>query len=261
MTTQRKWREWLTKHLLASWLGDDNYRRLKFVTGEYQNAEYRISYDARIATDAPVDMALGLFAAALTAVVFIDVLWAVGGSLTVMVGPHEVTIPGYLVLGVCVYSFAFTTAMIAIGRQLPAIIQSENQAEAEMLAAATGIRERGEQAAPAVRELTERMLERKISGLPVVDAAGCVVGIVSEHDLLRRRETEGGTKRPHWLQLIIERSGLADEAGRFHVRTVGDVMTPNPVTVTDAAERDASFKARLIELERQALLHRMRLQR
>jgi putative ATP-binding cassette transporter len=156
MTTQRKWREWLTKHLLASWLGDDRYRRLKFVTGEYQNAEYRISYDARIATDAPVDMALGLFAAALTAVVFIDVLWAVGGSLTVTMGTREVTIPGYLVLGVCTYSFVFTTAMIAIGCKLPAIIQSENQAEAEMLAAATGVRELGEQAAPAVRELTER---------------------------------------------------------------------------------------------------------
>ena len=153
------------------------------------------------------------------------------------------------------------------------------------------------------------MLERKISGLPVVDDAGCVVGIVTEHDLLRHRETEG-TKRPHWLQLIIERSGLADVAGRFHVQTVGDVMTRNPVTVTEAtpleetsrvieehgfkrlpvirgrelvgiiaradlvqaltqairkaaeaAERDACFKARLTELERQALLHRTRSQR
>jgi CBS domain-containing protein len=159
-------------------------------------------------------------------------------------------------------------------------------------------------------KMARQMLKRKISGLPVVDAAGCVVGIVSEHDLLRHRETEDGTKRPHWLQLIIERSGLADEAGRFNVRTVGNVMTPNPVTVTEAtpleeasrlieehgfkrlpvvrgrelvgiiaradlvqaltqairkaaeaAERDASFKARLIELERQALLHRTRLQR
>jgi vitamin B12/bleomycin/antimicrobial peptide transport system ATP-binding/permease protein len=60
---------------------DDRYRRLKFVTGEYQNAEYRICLDARSATDAPVDMALGLFAAVATAVVFIEVLWAVGGSL------------------------------------------------------------------------------------------------------------------------------------------------------------------------------------
>jgi vitamin B12/bleomycin/antimicrobial peptide transport system ATP-binding/permease protein len=67
MTTQRKWREWLTKRLSGLWLTAGRYRRLKFVTGEYQNAEYRICVDARIATDAPVDMAVGLFAAVLTA--------------------------------------------------------------------------------------------------------------------------------------------------------------------------------------------------
>jgi vitamin B12/bleomycin/antimicrobial peptide transport system ATP-binding/permease protein len=156
MTTQRKWREWLTKHLLALWLRDEHYRGLNLVTGEYQNAEYRISFDARIATDAPVDMALGLFAAALTAVVFVDVLWVVGGSLTITVRGDELTIPGYLVIGVCLYALVFTTATMAIGRKLPAVIQNENQAEAEMLAAATRIRESGEQVTPAEREFTER---------------------------------------------------------------------------------------------------------
>jgi ABC-type uncharacterized transport system fused permease/ATPase subunit len=156
MTTQRKWREWLTRHLLGLWLMADHYRRLKFVTGEYQNAEYRICVDARIATDAPVDLALGLFASALTALLFIDVLWTVGGSLTITMGAREITIPGYLVLGVCLYALVFTTATIAIGRKLPVIIQSQNQAEAEMLAGATRIRESGEQATPAPGEHAER---------------------------------------------------------------------------------------------------------
>src|SRR5258706_14631607 len=57
MTTQRKWREWLTKHLLALWLKDGRYRSLKFVTADHQNAEYRICIAARIATDTPGDMA------------------------------------------------------------------------------------------------------------------------------------------------------------------------------------------------------------
>src|SRR6266436_2916497 len=140
MTTQRKWREWLTKHLLALWLKDGRYRSLKFVTGDHQNAEYRICIDARIATDAPVDMAIGLFAAFTTAAVFTGVLWTIGGSLTISAGVHQVTIPGYLVVGVGVFSFSFTTGMMVIGRKLPAIIQSENQAEAEMLAAASKIR-------------------------------------------------------------------------------------------------------------------------
>src|SRR5262249_22481531 len=141
MTTQRKWREWLTKHLLALWLKDGRYRGLKFVAGDHQNAEYRICVDARIATDAPVDMAIGLFAAFTTAAVFTGVLWTVGGSLTISAGTHQVTIPGYLVLGVGLYALLFTTAMMVVGRKLPAIIQSENQAEAEMLAAASKIRE------------------------------------------------------------------------------------------------------------------------
>jgi putative ATP-binding cassette transporter len=156
MTTQRKWREWLTKHLLALWLKDGRYRGLKFVAGDHQNAEYRICVDARIATDAPVDMAIGLFAAFTTAAVFTGVLWTVGGSLTISAGAHLVTIPGYLVLGVGLYAFAFTAAMMVIGRRLPAIIQSENQAEAELLAAASKIRESGEEAAGAPEGSAQR---------------------------------------------------------------------------------------------------------
>jgi vitamin B12/bleomycin/antimicrobial peptide transport system ATP-binding/permease protein len=156
MTTQRKWREWLTKHLLALWLKDGRYRGLKFVAGDHQNAEYRICVDARIATDAPVDMAIGLFAAFTTAAVFTDVLWTIGGSLTISAGVHQVTIPGYLVLGVGLYAFAFTAAMMVIGRRLPAIIQSENQAEAELLAAASKIRESGEEAAGAAEGSAQR---------------------------------------------------------------------------------------------------------
>jgi vitamin B12/bleomycin/antimicrobial peptide transport system ATP-binding/permease protein len=156
MTTQRKWREWLTKHLLALWLKDGRYSGLKFVTSEHQNAEYRICVDARIATDAPVDMAVGLLAAITAAAVFTDVLWTVGGHLTLTMSGHQVTISGYLVLGVGLYAFVFTTWTMVIGRKLSSIIQSENQAEAEMLAAATTIRESGDEAARAEEGVAQR---------------------------------------------------------------------------------------------------------
>jgi vitamin B12/bleomycin/antimicrobial peptide transport system ATP-binding/permease protein len=144
MTMQRKWRQWLTTHLITSWLTQYRYRRLKFVSGEYQNAEYRISFDARIATDAPVDLAFGLLTSALTALVFIHVLWSVGGSLTFVLSGRELTVPAYLVISVVVYSTAFTAIMIAVGRNLTSVIQAENQAEAELRAAANHIREIGE---------------------------------------------------------------------------------------------------------------------
>jgi vitamin B12/bleomycin/antimicrobial peptide transport system ATP-binding/permease protein len=156
MTTQRKWREWLTKHLLALWLKDGRYSGLKFVTSEHQNAEYRICVDARIATDAPVDMAVGVLAAITAAAVFTHVLWTVGGHLTLTMSGHQVTISGYLVLGVGLYAFVFTTWTMIIGRKLSSIIQSENQAEAEMLAAATTIRESGDEAVRAEEGVAQR---------------------------------------------------------------------------------------------------------
>lgn len=153
MTMQRKWREWLTANILDTWLSQERYRRLESVTGEYKNAEYRISYDARTATDAPVDLALGFITSALTAVVFVDVLWSVGGSLTVVVGRIEMTVPGYLVVGVGIFSLAFTGVMMAIGRRLPAVIQIQSQAEAEFLAAANQIRESGNHNGVAAGEI------------------------------------------------------------------------------------------------------------
>jgi CBS domain-containing protein len=95
----------------------------------------------------------------------------------------------------------------------------------------------------AIVDAAKLMLEHKISGLPVADAAGRVVGIVSEHDLLR--ETDDGRHGPHWLQLMIEREELADETARFHDRKVREVMTPNPITV--AAVSPLGEACRLIE--------------
>jgi vitamin B12/bleomycin/antimicrobial peptide transport system ATP-binding/permease protein len=143
MTTQRKWRQWLTTSILGDWLADENYRRLEAQSGEYKNAEYRISYDAKSATDSPVDLTLGLVNAVLTASLFTGVLWSVGGNLTIAVGRIVFTLPGYLVVCAVLYALLFTGVMLVIGRNLPTVIQQQSQSEAEFLAAANEIRESG----------------------------------------------------------------------------------------------------------------------
>ncbi len=158
MTTQRKWREWLTTTILGTWLTQERYRRLESVVGEYKNAEYRISLDTRTATDAPVDLAFGFVNSALTSFVFIGVLWSVGGSFTFALGWLKVTVPGYLVVGVGIYALVFSAAMMAIGRNLPSVIQTETQAEAELLAAANQIRESGRQAAATAQQAERQNL-------------------------------------------------------------------------------------------------------
>ena len=147
MTTQRKWRQWLTTNILGDWLAGEHYRRLEAASGEYKNAEYLISYDAKSATDSPVDLTLGLVNAVLTASLFTSVLWSVGGSLTIAVGRIAFTVPGYLVICAVLYALLFTGLMLVIGRNLPAVIQMQSQSEAEFLAAANEIRESGNHAA------------------------------------------------------------------------------------------------------------------
>ncbi len=76
------------------------------------------------------------------------------------------------------------------------------------------------------------LLQHRISGLPVVDPKGAVVGIVTEGDLLRRTET--GTERRHarWLEFLITPGRLAREYADANARKVGEVMSADIVAVT-----------------------------
>ncbi|MGC2409612.1 MAG: SbmA/BacA-like family transporter [Methyloceanibacter sp.] len=136
MTMQRKWRESVTRQVIEYWLAKDYFRRLNHLASGSENPEYRISEDVRVATDAPVDLVMALLASVLTAITFLSVLWSVGGALTLDAFGRTWTIPGYLVIGVIVYSSLFSSAMIVVGRQLTAVIEEKNQAEAQFRAAA-----------------------------------------------------------------------------------------------------------------------------
>lgn len=77
-----------------------------------------------------------------------------------------------------------------------------------------------------VQEAAALMLEKEISGLPVVDARGLLCGMVSEGDLMRR--VEAGTdqhRRPWWLRMLSNEDDDAREYVRSHGATVGDVMS------------------------------------
>jgi len=102
-----------------------------------------------------------------------------------------------------------------------------------------------------VQALAALLAERGISGAPVVDSSGRLVGIVSEGDLLHR--TEIGTARRHrerrrswWLDDFA--SDLARDYIKSHGRTVKDIMTRDVVTVTE--DTDLGEVAALLEAKR-----------
>jgi len=87
----------------------------------------------------------------------------------------------------------------------------------------------------SVLEAIRRMLQRKISGLPVVDASGALVGMVTEGDLLRRVELGTERQRTRWIEFLAGPGRQADEYAHAHGRKVRDVMTRDVRTVPEHA--------------------------
>ena len=84
-----------------------------------------------------------------------------------------------------------------------------------------------------VLQAARLMLQHHISGLPVVDAGGQLVGILSEGDFLRRRETQTERRRSRWLEFLMGPGKIAAEYTRSHGSKVGEVMTPDVRTVDE----------------------------
>jgi len=78
------------------------------------------------------------------------------------------------------------------------------------------------------------MLKHQISGLPVVDPSGVLLGIVSEGDFLRRPELGTRRRRARWLEFLIGPGRLASEYVHACGRKVTEIMTPAPYTVGEA---------------------------
>ena len=75
------------------------------------------------------------------------------------------------------------------------------------------------------------MLQNRISGLPVVDKDGELIGMVTEGDFLRRGELGTQRQRPKWLEFIVGPGKLAQEYTHSSGRKVEEIMTPDPWTI------------------------------
>jgi CBS domain-containing protein len=77
------------------------------------------------------------------------------------------------------------------------------------------------------------MLQNRISGLPVVDADGNLVGVVTEGDFLRRGELGTQRSRPAWLEFLLGAGRLANEYVHAFGRRVDEIMTADPIFVSE----------------------------
>jgi CBS-domain-containing membrane protein len=82
-----------------------------------------------------------------------------------------------------------------------------------------------------VLDAARLMLRHRVSGLPVVDWHGKLVGILTEGDLLRRAETGTEHHRAPWLEFLLGPGRAAEEYTLAHGRKVGELMTDQVIQV------------------------------
>lgn len=90
----------------------------------------------------------------------------------------------------------------------------------------------------SVMEAVRIMLQRRFSGLPVVNDRGAVVGIVTEGDLLRRGETGTQRRHPRWIEFLIGPGRLATEYVHACGKKIDEVMSQPVQTVTEDTPLD-----------------------
>jgi len=94
----------------------------------------------------------------------------------------------------------------------------------------------------STRDVARLLVTRGISAVPVVDAAGAAIGMISEGDLIARNETDRRARRDWWLTLLADGEALHPDflaSLREPSLTARDVMSSPVVTIgedTDPAE-------------------------
>jgi CBS domain-containing protein len=108
----------------------------------------------------------------------------------------------------------------------------------------------------SILEAIRLMLQRRISGLPVVDTSGALVGMVTEGDLLRRVEIGTERHRARWIAFLTGPGRQADEYTQAHGRKVRDVMTrdvhtvPEHATLNDALDSMERYRVKRVPVMR-----------
>jgi CBS domain-containing protein len=100
-------------------------------------------------------------------------------------------------------------------------------------------------AGTSLKEVARLLVERGVSGLPVVDDAGRVVGVVSEGDIVAR-ERGAGRERFDLLAWLTERDAHA-VARKLDAHTAGEAMSAPPITI---AKGEPAAKAAAYVIDR-----------
>lgn len=139
-----KWRRWLTKKYLENWLYKRSYYQMQLLDNNTDNPDQRISEDVRSFVNLSLRLSLGLLKATVTLCSFVVILWRLSGDLSLPVGEHQISIPGYMVWVAIMYAAVGTWLTTKIGHPLVGLNFSQQRYEADFRFSLVRLRENSE---------------------------------------------------------------------------------------------------------------------
>jgi putative ATP-binding cassette transporter len=142
---QIRWRRWMTRRYLATWLTDRTYFRLQLAGGQSDNPDQRIQEDLNLFTTYVMSLSLGLMTAVVSLFSFLFILWGLSGPAQIPLGNWGIWyIPGYLVWAALLYSGIGTWLSIKVGRPLVPLNFAQQRFEADFRYSLIRLRENAE---------------------------------------------------------------------------------------------------------------------
>jgi putative ATP-binding cassette transporter len=155
---QIRWRRWLTRQYLGTWLGEQRFYRLQVSHGETDNPDQRIGDDINLFVEKTLTLGLGLMNSVVTLISFVTILWTLSGILKVpLPGGGTLEIPGYMCWAALIYALFGSWLTARIGARLVPLNFVQQRVEADFRFRMARLRENAEAVALWKGEEAERI--------------------------------------------------------------------------------------------------------
>jgi len=157
---QIRWRRWLTRRYLDTWLDEQTYYRLQLRDGGTDNPDQRIADDLDLFTNMSLSLSIGpsgFLNAGVTLASFLGILWTLSAAAVLPLGRFgDLRVAGYMVWFALAYAVGGTWLAFRIGRPLVRLNFEQQRYQADFRFSMMRLRENTESVALYGGEARER---------------------------------------------------------------------------------------------------------
>ncbi|MFD3242162.1 ABC transporter ATP-binding protein/permease [Rahnella perminowiae] len=141
-----RWRTWMTTRYVELWTHGAAYYQLER-DNLISNGDQRIAEDINLFTEVTINLSTNIINVLVNVVTFTILLWGLSGALSIPLGSGTISIPGYMVFAVYLYSFAHLALAHWLGKVLIGVTMNKQTVEADFRFLGMQVRENAEQIA------------------------------------------------------------------------------------------------------------------